>query len=63
MPGSRINPRKAKLHRSYTVEEASCLFGVHRNTVRAWMKAGLCPIDDGKPAKTLCGRVLRHHSP
>lgn len=50
MPRSRINPRKAKLHRSYTVEEASCLFGVHRNTVRAWMKAGLCPIDDGKPA-------------
>lgn len=26
------------------------MFGVHRNTVRAWIKAGLSLIDDAKPA-------------
>lgn len=28
------NPRLAKIHRSYTVEEVAGVFGVHRNTVR-----------------------------
>jgi hypothetical protein len=47
---TRVDPRRAKLHRSYTVEETSRLFAVHRNTVRAWLKAGLPTIDDAKPA-------------
>jgi len=47
---TRPDPRRAKLHRSYTVEEAARLFAVHRNTVRAWLKAGLPTIDDAKPA-------------
>jgi hypothetical protein len=47
---TRIDPRRAKLHRSYSVEETARLFNVHRNTVRAWMKAGLPAIDDRKPA-------------
>jgi hypothetical protein len=47
---TRVDQRRAKLHRSYTVEETSRLFAVHRNTVRAWLKAGLSTIDDAKPA-------------
>lgn len=50
MSRTRIDPRRAKLHRSYTVEESARLFAVHRNTVRAWLKAGLYTIDDAKPA-------------
>ena len=31
------NPRLAKIHRNYTVEDVSSLFGIHRNTVREWV--------------------------
>lgn len=41
MARGRINPRRAKIHRSYTVAEAANLFGAHRNTVRNWIKGGL----------------------
>jgi excisionase family DNA binding protein len=51
------NPRLAKLHRAYTTEQAARLFGVHRNTVRAWIKAGL-PTVAGRPA-LIEGRELR----
>jgi hypothetical protein len=43
------NPRLVKIHRSYTVEEVSCLFSSHKNTVRAWLKAGLPTLDDQRP--------------
>ncbi len=43
------NPRLAKIHRSYTVEEAADLFHVHRNTVREWVKRGLPTSDDKRP--------------
>jgi excisionase family DNA binding protein len=43
------NPRLAKIHRNYTVEEVAALFGVHRNTVRAWVKRGLPTNDDRRP--------------
>lgn len=43
------NPRLAKIHRNYTVEEAARLFGVHRNTVREWLKRGLPTSDDRRP--------------
>jgi excisionase family DNA binding protein len=52
-----LNPRLAKLHRAYTVEEAARLFGAHRNTVRAWIKAGL-PTVGGRPV-LIEGRELR----
>lgn len=41
MARGRINPRRAKIHRSYTVAEAARLFGVHRNTVKNWINGGL----------------------
>lgn len=48
--GSRHpNPRLAKIHRSYSVEEVSRLFGIHKNTVRNWLRQDLEPIDDQRP--------------
>lgn len=55
--GRRLNYRLAKIHRNYTVEEAATLFGVHRNTVREWIKRGL-PVIAGRPVLML-GRELR----
>jgi hypothetical protein len=43
------NPRLAKIHRSYSVEEVSRLFSVHKNTVRNWLRQGLTPIDEQRP--------------
>ena len=43
------NPRLAKIHRNYTVEEVAALFGTHRNTVRQWVKQGLPTTDDRRP--------------
>jgi hypothetical protein len=34
---------------TYDVVEAAALLGVHRNTVRQWLKVGLKPIDDKRP--------------
>ena len=46
-----------KIHRSYSVEEIALLLGKHKNTVRAWLKDGLEPIDDGRPI-VVQGEVL-----
>lgn len=51
------NPRLAKIHRSYTVEEVASLYGVHRNTVREWVRRGLPTSDDRRPMLIL-GRDL-----
>lgn len=48
MPKS-YNPRRAKLHRSYTVAELATVFGVTRAAVRAWVKAGLPAIRTSGP--------------
>lgn len=45
----RINPRLAKKHRSYSVQELADLLGVHQRTVRLWLKKGLPAIDGAKP--------------
>jgi hypothetical protein len=54
----RSNPRLAKIHRSYTVEEAARLLGVYRGTVRQWIKRGL-PICDEKRPVLILGSDLR----
>lgn len=51
------NPRLAKIHRNYTVEEVASLYGIHRNTVREWVKRGLATSDDRRPLLIL-GRDL-----
>jgi hypothetical protein len=43
------NPRLVKIHRSYSVEDISRLFKLHKNTVRNWLKLGLDPIDRQRP--------------
>lgn len=53
----RPNPRLVKVHRSYSVEEITRLFAIHKNTVRNWLKEGLTAIDDRRPTLVL-GREL-----
>ena len=49
MTRQRANPRAIKLHRTYSVEEAAQVLGVHKNSVRGWRSQGLEPIDDSRP--------------
>jgi hypothetical protein len=49
MAARHPNHRLVKIHRSYTVEEVAVLFGVHRNTVREWIKRGLPTSDRKRP--------------
>jgi Helix-turn-helix domain len=51
------NPRLVKIHRNYSVEEIARLFGIHKNTVRNWLKQELAAIDDQRPMLIL-GREL-----
>jgi len=51
------NHRLVKIHRNYTVEDIANLFGIHKNTVRRWIKDGLATIDDKRPTLIL-GHVL-----
>jgi hypothetical protein len=55
----RLNPRRVKIHRSYTVDEAAMLFRIHKNTVRAWLKSGLLPIDSRRPILILGHQLVR----
>ncbi|OKY74014.1 MAG: DNA-binding protein [Desulfobulbaceae bacterium DB1] len=54
------NPRLVKTHRSYTVEEVAGLYGIHKNTVRNWVKNGLAPIDSKRPT-LIQGSVLAEY--
>lgn len=49
MPTRRANPYSVKQHRSYTVGELAACLSVHKNTVRNWQRAGLEPIEPGRP--------------
>jgi hypothetical protein len=53
----RPNPRLAKMHRSYRVEEIAQIYDCHKNTVRNWIKNGLRTIDGERPA-LIQGREL-----
>lgn len=58
MRARRVNPRLIKLHRTYSVEEASEQLGVHKNTVRGWQRNGLEALDRSRPVLFL-GSALR----
>jgi hypothetical protein len=58
MGSRRPNPRLAKIHWSYSVEDAWRLFRVHKNTVRNWLRQGLVPIDGQRPT-LMRGHELR----
>ena len=55
---ANYNPRLAKIHRNYTVEEVSFLYDIHKNTVRDWIKKGLLALDNKRPILIL-GNELR----
>jgi len=58
MGSRRPNPRLAKIHRSYSVDEMARLFNVHKNTIRNWFKQGLEAIDGQRPT-VACGKEVR----
>jgi hypothetical protein len=53
------NPRLAKIHRNYSVEDVSRLFGIHKNTVRNWLNQGLEAIDHQRPILVLGAELVR----
>ena len=57
MTGRRANPRLIKMHRSYSVEEAALKLGVHKNSIRGWIKAGLPILDNSRPIIILGGEL------
>jgi hypothetical protein len=58
MANRRIDPRRIKTHFAYTVEEAADALGVHKNTVRMWIKGGLAVADDRRPT-VMSGAAIR----
>ena len=56
------NPTLAKQHRCYTIAEISNLYGVHKNTVGNWLRAGLTPIDSRRPVMVAGTELNSFHS-
>ena len=54
-----MDPRRIKIHRSYTVEQLAQLLDCHRNSVRLWIKQGLEVLDDGRRPLMIQGSVAR----
>lgn len=44
------NAQKIRINRSYSVPELALLCGVHKNTIRNWLRDGLPTIDRQRPA-------------
>jgi hypothetical protein len=59
MPNRRIDSRRIKIHRSYTVTEAADALGVHKNSVRLWIKQGLPVAEERHPALLLVTAIRR----
>lgn len=57
----RADIRRVKIHRTYTIDEVARVTGVHKNTVRQWIKKGLPTIDGRRPALMLGSEVKRFH--
>ncbi len=51
------NYRLAQVHQIYSMDEAARRMGVHRNTVREWLRRGLEVVDQGRPI-LIRGRAL-----
>lgn len=58
MSKKRVDYRRVKKHHSYTIEDAARLLGVHKNTVRNWLKDGLASVDQSRPI-LIQGEVLK----
>jgi len=55
---NRYNPNKCKINRNYSISEIALLYGVHKNTVKTWLRRGLKRIDNQRPYIIL-GRDLK----
>ena len=49
MAKRKIDARRVKIHRNYTISEVAQLLGVHKNTVQHWLKSGLPHIGEPRP--------------
>lgn len=59
MKRGRADPRRAKIHRNYNVAQIARLYGLHRNTVRHWLKDGLRAIEGIYPTLILGAELRR----
>jgi hypothetical protein len=46
---ANYNPNRVKVNRSYTYTELAAVFGVHKNTIAAWVKDGLPCLQEQRP--------------
>jgi hypothetical protein len=56
----RTDPRRIRINRPYTVEEAARMLGKHKQTVRNWIKGGLPTVDQSRPIM-IHGHELRSY--
>jgi len=49
MSARRLNPNAIKSLRTYTARQLATTYGVHKNTIRAWQRDGLSPLDGKRP--------------
>ena len=60
MAKRKIDARRVKIHRNYTISEVAQLLGVHKNTVQHWLKSGLPHIGEPRPILIL-GQDLKDY--
>jgi hypothetical protein len=58
----RIDVRRVKMHRSYTLDQLADLVGVTIGTVRRWHKSGLPCLTDTRPFLVQGGEFKRFHA-